>query len=507
MAGFREGYQFFTDHAAEFTGVISGVEYIDSVNGEINAFLENIAKFKGDNTPVSQMKGDLAEFWHAGTFNINAAVKGSTHRANVDRSTEFASVDVSSNFGGNFGLKYYKSGVESAKQQSKSVFETFSKYKVNGGEETLEEYLSNRGFQDDSVLNDPVYIGQFRVIPSDQMKSAVEWLEKKIEKERTIRPEQARRYQDTLNMLRDRVSDEKGVESIPLTEADARKLAQLAKEDNVDPEEWGLTTEELIHYEDILRQSFKAGLTAATISLVLKAAPEIINAVKYLIENGEVDGEQFKQIGFAALSGSSEGFIRGTISASITASCQAGLLGAALKSIDPSIIGAVTVFTMDSVKNSYQVACGRMTRHEMTNELIRSMFTSTCALVFGSVSQSFIEIPVFGYMIGSFVGSMAGSFIYSAAYHPVISFCTDTGFTAFGLVEQDYKLPEDLMKEIGMDVFEYESFEYNGFEPKQFEFNSFRANTFEPAKIDMTFLRRGVIGVNAVGFLRLSESV
>lgn len=50
-----------------------------------------------------------------------------------------------------------------------------------------------------------------------------------------------------------------------------------------------------------MKQALKAGLNAATISIVLRTAPEIINAIKYLIENGEVDEEQFKKIGFAAL--------------------------------------------------------------------------------------------------------------------------------------------------------------------------------------------------------------
>ena len=47
-----------------------------------------------------------------------------------------------------------------------------------------------------------------------------------------------------------------------------------------------------------MKQALKAGLNAATISIVLRTAPEIINAIKYLIENGEVDEEQFKKIGF-----------------------------------------------------------------------------------------------------------------------------------------------------------------------------------------------------------------
>ena len=58
---------------------------------------------------------------------------------------------------------------------------------------------------------------------------------------------------------------------------------------------WVLTTEELIKYDYIVQQAFKAGLTAATISVVLKVAPEIIKAIDYLIKNGEINAVQFKK--------------------------------------------------------------------------------------------------------------------------------------------------------------------------------------------------------------------
>ena len=172
------------------------------------------------------------------------------------------------------------------------------------------------------MLNDAVYSGQIRVIPADQLTEATKWLERKIAEEGSKRPEQVERYRETLKLLKDRISDNHGNESIPLSEEDAKKLAQLAKEGKINPEEWGLTTEELIKAEYILKQALKAGLNAATISIVLRTAPEIINAIKYLIENGEVDEEQFKKIGFAALKGGSEGFVRGTVSAAITSACK-----------------------------------------------------------------------------------------------------------------------------------------------------------------------------------------
>lgn len=274
--------------------------------------------------------------------NINATARDTANRAFVDRSHDFASTDISSNFEKLFGLKYYKTGADSAKQQAKSVFERFNEYKSGGGKDPLNVFLEKRGFTDDSVLHDPIYCGQVRVIPVDQLKEACAWLRQKIATESTIRPEQMERYQDTLRMLSDRLRDGQGTESIPLTEADAKALAVLAKEGDISAEKLkllGVSADEVIHFEYLAKQAFKSGLTAATISVVLNVAPEIYKAIDHLIKSGELDEKQFQRIGFAALQGGSEGLVRGSVSAAITIACKSGMLGEALKGISPSIVG------------------------------------------------------------------------------------------------------------------------------------------------------------------------
>ena len=502
MDGFKEGYEFFEKHTGNFAGHATGIHYVNAVESEIKKLVNNLNDFETSGARIDTLKGDVAEFWHAGTFNINAAINSSKNRVQVDRSHDFGSADITGvNFDAKFGLKYYKDGTASAIQQSKSILNRFNEYKTRGRNDNLELYLEERGLSAETDLNSPVYSGQYRVIPSDQLKEATMFLERKIREEAVKRPEQVHRYEETLKLLRDKVKDNEGNESIALSEQEARELASLSKEGGVNPEGLHLTTEELIKFTNILRQAYKAGLTAATISMVLRVAPEVLNAIAYLIKNGEIEEGQFKKIGFAAITGAGEGFVRGTVSAAITASCKAGLCGSAMKSIDPSIVGAVTVLVMNSMKNSYQVTTGNMSRAEMVNELIKEMFVTTCALSMGAASQSLIEIPVLGYMIGSFVGSIAGSVIYSSIYNPVLSFCVDSGFTLFGLVDQNYELPEEVLKEIGIEVFEYEKFEYEPFEYEKFEYEKFEYEQFEYEKLHTIFLRRGVIGVNCIGYM------
>ena len=508
-AGFREGYDYFHRTFGAVMGAFQGGDfgaaraaYVGTVDDEISALEESINAFFGDHTPVKQLKGDIAEFWHAGTFNVNASINESAHRAIVDRSNEFGSVDVSSNFGDSFGLKYYASGEDSAKQQAISVFQRFKVYQGKGGKDSLEKFLADRHYSSEDVLNDPVYSGQIRVIPKDQLEEATTWLKRMIATEEVRRPEQVKRYQDTLDLLRDRIADNEGNESIPLSREDAEKLAALAKEGHFDAEDFGITAPELLNLEMVVKESLKAGVSAAVISLVLKVGPEIFKSIDYLIKNGEIDGEQFKKIGFAAVTGSSEGFIRGSVSAAIMACCKSGVLGEALKEVNPGIVGTIVAVTMNTMKNAYQVAIGKKTRTELSSELIQDMFVSSSALVMGYVGQAVLhQLPVVGYLVGSFVGSIVGSFVYNTGYKAALSFCTETGVTMFGLVDQDYRLPDDIFEEMGLETIDFDSFSADSFEAETFSFESFEAESIRPDTFGIKMLRRGVIGVSKVGYV------
>lgn len=67
-------------------------------------------------------------------------------------------------------------------------------------------------------------------------------------------------------MLKDKLSDSNGTESIPLSKEEAQKLAELAKKGEFRAEDFGLTSQE----EMIVKEALKDGLTAAAISMILK---------------------------------------------------------------------------------------------------------------------------------------------------------------------------------------------------------------------------------------------
>lgn len=375
-------------------------------------------------------------------------------------------------------------------------------YQHKGGKDSLEKFLADRHYTSEDVLNDPIYEGQVRLIPADQLKAATTWLQEKIVKEATIRPEQVKRYQDTLDLLKDRIADNEGNESIPLSKADAEKLATLAKEGKFNAEDFDITAPELINLEMVVKTSLKAGASAAIITLVLKIGPEIYKTIDYLIKNGEIDGEHFKQVGFAAITGSSESFVRGSVAAAISACCKSGALGEALKEVSPGVIGTVVAVTMNTMKNAFQVVKGKKSRTELTDELLRDLFVSSSALGLGTAGQVILpQLPVVGYLVGSFVGSIVGTFVYNTGYKAALSFCTETGVTLFGLVQQDYKLPDDIIEELGLETFSFDTFSSDTFEADSFAFDTFAAESIQPETLGITMLRRGVIGVSKIGFV------
>ena len=500
---FFEGYNFFEKNMGAQLGVNVTNMYVNNIYTEILKLIKNLNDFKGFQTNVNQLKGNIAEFWHSGTFNIDAIAKGSSNRASVLQSNDFASVDIVTNFGDDYGLKYYKTAVDSANQQAKSIFEKFKEYQSNGGKDDLNKFVSDRGLSIDDI-NDAIYSGQYRIIPKEQLEDAIKFLEQKIAKESVTRPELVEKYYETLKMLKIKIEDSEGVESIPLSTEDAIKISELSKEGLITEEELkklGVSTEDIIKFEYILKESFKAGLTAVKITLILKLAPEIYKAIKYLISNGKIDITQFKKIGIENLEAASEAFLRGSIAATITGACKAGLWGESFKSINPSVIGILTVFTLDIIKKSFRVAQGKMSKEELINEMTKEMFVLSCALGVGFLSQTFINIPVFSFMIGNFVGSILGSFAYDKVYNVALSFCIDTGFTMFGLVDQNYTLPDHILRELGIKFFEFDSFEFKSFEFESFEFDSFEFKSFEFKSFNITILRRGVIGVSKVGYI------
>lgn len=266
---------------------------MQNVDDAIQQLAKDMNSKMGSNESVETLKGFIAEYWHADTFNINAALKGSSSRATIERSTKTASVDVSTNFGKKYSMKYYATGAQSAKAQATNVIQAYYSYISKSKAEhsmSLQEWLiKNNYLEDMQQLLMSIYQGQGRIIPTDQLEEAIKFLERKIAeesaKEGSNRAALLAGYKETLNNLLDRIKDGNGVESIPLTKSESEALAALCKAGGFKPEDYGFVLSELITSEYILQQRLQAGVTSAVITMVLQIAPEIYKAIDYLIKN------------------------------------------------------------------------------------------------------------------------------------------------------------------------------------------------------------------------------
>lgn len=471
----QEGWLFAAKLAGADAGAQLGSAYVGQVEDAIKQLSEDIIKLKSGQRDAV-LGGYIAEHWHADTFNIDAIAAGSKHRAFTLGSTEYASIDIDTNFGTSYSSKYMATAEDSAVAQAAVARET--------------------GL--------PKYQGQERLIPTDHMEEAVKAAGRRAAKNASTRPETASAYQDAADHMTDRISDGKGIESKPLSKKDDLKMARDVKQDKFDPENYGVSVDNAIKAEYIVKQAVKAGCTAAAITVAMQMAPEIYKAIDYLVKHGELDLQQLKRMGSKAISAGAEGFLRGSISCSVLIMCEKGLLGNALKGADPTLVGSVVAIVLDTIKNSILVAAGKMTPREMGSALVDGVVVSAGyiagAKIGGLIGQALgFELPVVGYLIGSLVGC-AFAVVYNVGKKKLISFCVDTGFTCFGLVEQDYTIPESVLNEMGIDTISIPRVNVKKTDVRRVSVQA-DVNRVNYETIDITFLRRGIIGVNRVGYV------
>lgn len=123
--------------------------------------------------------------------------------------------------------------------------------------------------------------------------------------------------------------------------------------------------------------------------------------------------------------------------------------------IDNNAITAITILVMDTVKNAYLYASGKISEREMYLKTVDGVIVTICGLIGGSIGTSVLpELAVFGYMIGSFVGNVIGTIAVEGKDTLIMALCANTGITLFGLVDQDYILSKEMIKNLGLHVIE-----------------------------------------------------
>ena len=514
---FEAGYKYGTDNLSAFLGGElsrqANQPYLQSIQKEIDNLTEALNKYEGNANP--QLKGYVAEAWHTYTFNIDAAAKQSAERATQVESNVLGSVDVSTSWGEDYSLKYYQTGAKSALAQGHSLEHAYQKYIHNLGEgaevPTREEYLKMSGIDPDTNMQLGMYEGQARLIPSDQIKDAIEALNKRIQRDlnnldNPNRAESAQRLIEVRDKLTSHISGPNGEHSYELTEKDSRLLAQQAKEGKFDPARYDITLAKKADAMLICGNAMKAGLNAAWISALLKMVPQLVTVIKRLVQDGFLDFDELENAGKSGLSGAKSGFFRGFLCAAITSSSQLGYLGNAMQNATYSnsfapCVGVAVVLLCQAVSDGIKCAKGELTSKQYAYNIERNLYVGVGGLIGGLALQSVIEIPVVSYAVGSMIGSLLGGFVFTAKEQVMMSLCVKNGYTVFGLVDQDYTMPDAVRKKLGFPVYGYEQYQAKEYTFKNYQQKTYDRKIYNWKKMDCIILKRGVIGFRKVGYV------
>ncbi len=467
MNNFEKAYKKTTESFGGFIGSSDTNQYVKNVHNEIDRTIEKMIEIGKTNKGIHFIKGDIAEPWHAGTTKIYAVAKGLNDiETFVPRNN--SPVDIIAMSPTEFlkaQLKYYRTPEATAK-----------------------------------AISNPKYAGLIKIVPSDQLESIKEISNRLYLKNLTTRPELAKHYLDTYNNATNLMKIGKA-HGTPLSEKEMLIIAKEIQKDKFNPELHGLTSENYVQWSDIVRESGEAALNAALITAILKATPHIKNLIVNFLQEGEVNPEDLKNVGLSVLTGAGEGYLRGGIAAIITASCKSGLLGDSLKSIIPKqlplVVAGATVIAMNAVHNAIGVYKGKMSEAEFAEACLRDSFVISFALFGASIGQGAIPIPILGAIIGNVIGSICATIVYEGMKNIFFSFFIKSGVSFWKIVQQDYTLPEEVLKQSGIDLINLDTIDLELINLDTIELDTIELDTF-----DIVPLKRGLIKINTIGYIK-----
>ncbi len=465
METFAESYYRASKDFSGVSGALESAAYVNDVQSAIDTALLALQKEseRRQNVAVDYVKGNLAEVWHAETLRVSSVAKGNdqvwaaaTHDNRTGQDIAYGNSSTTKYA----ELKYYRTAEDTAKQ-----------------------------------LGNPDYTDSQKIVPADQLSEVISESQRQAVRNQELRPEVARAYRDTAENASDRI-EIAGIASKPLSEGDAKKIAaDLKRDGEFDPDSFGLKTESFVEWSDILRESGSAAINAAAFSAALTAAPHVYRIMAQYVRSGMFDTQDVREGVSQVFSNASGAGLRGALAAVIAGSCKAGLMGSALKDISPSSIGMATTMALNSIENSWRYSQGLISGKELAFKLSRDAVALMMGKAGAVVGQMVIPFPIVGALIGNVVGSTLGGVGVTYANAKVLGICVESGWTFWGLVDQSYAVPEEVLRKAGFDLFAPLHFQLD-----EFVLDRFELQRFQTEQVGFTFLKRGVVAFNTVGY-------
>ncbi len=476
MSDFKKVFDKTLGNIGGVQGILEGDLYSGKVQTSVDEAIKALQNKANhlENVDEKWLKGWLAEQWHAKTLKTAATARGRDDIwANVSGSNKTGE-DI--HYGNDFTtktaeVKYNKSPLETAKGISREGYATGEK-----------------------------------VVPGDQIDLLGRAATKRAEQIALDKPEDAKQLLDTSARAKDHIEVD-GIASKPLGNEEAKEMAKDFKNNgNIEADKYGLNSENFVKWSDVAREAGEAALTAAALSAALSAAPHVWATLQEYIETEKIDINVLLGRGASILEHSAAAGFRGGIAAALTVACKTGLMGKNLKSISPAAIGIATTMTVNVISYSIKLQQGVITQQEFANFCLKDTYVLSFAVGGAAIGQMIIPIPMLGALLGNIIGASLGAIAYEGTNKVILGLSVKNGWTFFGLVEQNYKVPEYILEECGFETFRVNSFQeedflISDFEVEDFAVQDFAVQSFAASTLNFHVLRRGVISANVVGYV------
>ena len=158
--------------------------------------------------------------------------------------------------------------------------------------------------------------------------------------------------------------------------------------------------------------------------------PDVFSIISHAVETGELDMAAVKDTGVEGVIAMSEGFVEGSVSRVVIEACQEGLLGEALKSASPTIVGAIVFLTIEAVIAGYSLAKGEITPEDYGNLMADRIMITALAIPVTTAILAVLPGTKLFMLAGCLAGGMIACGGYTLAKEAVLEFVDGGGFEA-----------------------------------------------------------------------------
>jgi hypothetical protein len=331
-------------------------------------------------------------------------------------------------------------------------------------------------------------------VPADQLEGVRQAAKRLHDRNALIRPDVAKSYDHTAKVADDRLRAD-GAESRPLTEHEAREVAKELREmHDVDRVHFGLTPQQVIQWQDILRKAIPAAKRAFLFSVALQSAPYLVAIAQKAWETGEISAKDFAPLEKALPATLLKSGMAGGLAA-IVVSARAGGLGGTAQQWDPTFVAAGVTLAIRSFETSIRAARGDITWPVAAKSLAEDSIMLASAMGGAALGQAFLPIPMLGALVGNVVGAAVGKLVIAQVDGVVLGLAAETGWTFMGIVDQNYTVPREVLEDSGWRVLELR-------EPalQRLNVQRFQPRAMDLRTVKMRILRRGVVSFGRVAY-------